>query len=138
MSEYRLLLVDDNEELLDDFAAWFSSHGFHVTAAHHPRLALAAAAYNKFDAAVVDITLPEMNGLELIDVLKGMDDFPIIVLSGDDNPRLLDAAIERGVYRLLVKPVSMRKVEEVIRESVKDSRVATPTGKAATTLESVS
>lgn len=137
MSEYKLLLVDDEEELLDTISTWFSNHGFHVTAAYHPRLALAASAYNKFDAAVVDITLPEMNGLELIDQMKGIGDFPIIVLSGDDNPRLHDAAMERGVYRFLVKPVSMRSLEQIIRESLKDSQASSmqPT---STTLESVS
>ena len=137
MSDYSLLLVDDDQEILDSFAKWFARLGFHVTTAHHPRLALAAAAYNKFDAAVIDMTLPEMNGFDLIDKLKGIQDHPIIVLSGDVNPRLLDAATERGVYRFLVKPVSMRAVEEVIRESIVDlpSALARQTD---ATLESVS
>ena len=121
MSEYSLLLVDDDEDLLETFSTWFSRRGFHVTTAHHPRLAMAATAYNKFDAAIVDITLPEMNGLELIDKLKAMSDLSIIVLSGDDNPKLHDAAVEQGVYRFLLKPVSMRAVEEVVRESLANS-----------------
>lgn len=133
MSEYRLLLVDDEEELLETFSKWFSNHGFHVTTAAHPRLALAASAYNKFDAAVVDMTLPEMNGLELIDQMKCLGDIPIIVLSGDDNPKLLDAAIKRGVYRFLLKPVSIRALENVIRESLAESR-----GTTSTALESAS
>ena len=137
MSEYSLLLVDDDEELLDMFTTWFSRRGFRVTTAHHPRLAMAATAYNKFDAAVIDITLPEMNGLELIDKLKGMSDLPIIVLSGDDNPRLKAAAIERGVYHFLLKPVSMRTVEEVVRESVKGSPIPSLAQKAATAPETV-
>ena len=118
MLEYSLLLVDNNEVLLDCLTTWFTRHGFQVTPAHHPRLALAAAACNEFDAAVIDITLPDMNGLELIDRLKAITDIPIIVLSGDNDPRLSEAAIERGICRFLVKPVSMRAVEQVVRESV--------------------
>ena len=132
MSDFSLLLVDDEEELLESFETWFSARGFHVTTAHHPSLALAAAAHNEFDAAVIDVTLPEMNGLELIDKLKSMCDFPIIMLSGDDNPRLIDAALERGVYRFLAKPVSMRDVEVVIQESLRHSPLPNSMRKSAT------
>ena len=124
MPEYSLLLVDDNEEILESFARWFTRRGFRVTSAHHPRLALAAVAYNEFDAAVINVALPEMNGLDLIDKLRGVCDLPIIVLSADNNSELLDAAIERGVYHLLVKPVSMRALEEVIRESMNESLIS--------------
>jgi DNA-binding response OmpR family regulator len=137
MSESSLLVVDDDQELLDSYSRWFTRRGFQVTAAHHPRLALAAAAYNNFDAALIDVTLPEMNGLELVDKLKRICEFPVIVLSGDDNPKLRDAAIERGVYRLLLKPTSIRAVEEAIRESICDWPNL-PANQRATKLESAS
>lgn len=128
MSEHKLLFVDDEQELLDTFSNWFTKHGFDVTTAPHPRLGLIASAYNHFDAAVIDITLPEMNGIELIDELKSIGDFPIIVLSGDDNPKLVDAANERGIYRFLVKPVSMKELEDVVRESLAESTSDGATG----------
>ena len=121
MSEQSILFVDDDEELLESFTKWFSRQGFQVTTAHHPNLALLSSAYNTFDAAVVDITLPEMNGIELIDRLKGIGDFPIIVLSGDNSPMLRDAATKRGVFHVLVKPASLSVVEQVVRESINDS-----------------
>lgn len=138
MSDYSLLLVDDDEELLASFTTWFSRRGFHVTAANHPQMALAAAAYNKFDVAVIDIILPEMNGLELIDQLKPLTDAPTIVLSGDDNPKLLDAAIALGVYRFLLKPIAMRAVEETVRDCIKDSPIHRSTHVRANSLDSVS
>ena len=121
MSAYSLLLVDDGEELLESFSRWFSSRGFNVTTAHHPSLALVSSAYKKFDAAVIDITLPEMNGIELIDQLKTIGDFPIIVLSGNDSPKLLAAATQRGVCQLLVKPVAMNVLETAVRKSIEES-----------------
>ena len=138
MSDFELLLVDDEEELLESFASWFSRRGFHVTTTHHPHTALASAADHKFDAAVIDLTLPEMSGLELIDRLKILGDFPIIMLSGDDNPRLLSAAIERGAYRCLLKPVSMRALEEIIQDSLKDSAIPAAAQKSAIVSESSS
>lgn len=121
MSDYSLLFVDDDEALLESFTKWFSGRGFDVTTAHHPSLALLTSAYKKFDVAVTDITLPEMNGIELIDELKKLGDFPIIVLSGDQNPKLRDVAAEHGVYRLLVKPVAMSALEAIVRESIEQA-----------------
>ena len=121
MPAYSLLLVDDDEELLESFSRWFSSRGFDVTTAHHPSLAIVSTAYKKFDAAVIDITLPEMNGIELIDQLKAIGDFPIIVLSGNDSPELLAAATQRGVFQLLVKPVAMSVLETAVHRSIEES-----------------
>lgn len=137
MSKYSLLVVDDDEELLDTFATWFARRGFRVTTAHHPRMAVAVAAYNHVDAALIDSTLPEMNGLELIDSLRGINDLPVIFLAGDHDPRLRSAAMERGAKRFLLKPVSMRTIEEAVRESIEDSQI-TPSRKSATRPESVS
>ena len=121
MPQYSLLLVDDDEELLELFSRWFSIRGFDVTTAHHPNLAIVSTAYKKFDAVVIDITLPEMNGIELIDQLKTIGDFPIIVLSGNDSPKLLAAATQRGVCQLLVKPVAMNVLETAVRKSIEES-----------------
>lgn len=124
MTDYSLLIVDDDEELLQSLTSWFSRLGFQVTTAHHPRLALVAAAYRQFDAAVIDITLPEMNGLELIDQLNSLADTPITVLSGDGNPQLKKAALDLGVYRFILKPVGLRAIEECVRDSIREAPTA--------------
>lgn len=121
MCEHKILFVDDEEELLESFTRWFSRRGFHVTTAHHPRLALAASASNTFDVVVVDMGLPEMNGIELVDQIKSLGDFPVIIVSGEDNPKLKEVAMEKGVYEVLLKPVSLRDIEAVVRAALENS-----------------
>lgn len=58
-----------------------------------------------------------------IDELKSIGDFPIIVVSGDSNPKLHETAIQRGIYQFLGKPVSMTLLEEVVRESLVQSAI---------------
>lgn len=118
MSDYSLLLVDDDQETLDSMARWFIRQGFEVASACHPRQALSAASRTKFDAVVLDAFLPESSGLELMDQLRRFCDAPVIMLTKRDNQELQHEAIERGVYRYLVKPVGARRLEEIINEAL--------------------
>ena len=127
MSSFTLLLVDDNEEILALFAKWFRRRGFLVTAVSTPNEAIEIAESTKFDVAVVDMALPEMNGLELIERLRQSFDFQAIILSGDDNPKLSNLAAVGRVFRYLLKPVSMKIVEEAILESLKAASVQVAT-----------
>ena len=121
MSEYSLLFVDDDEEMLESFSTWFTRHGFQVTAAGHPRQALAAVSNNDFDVAVLDVTLPEMSGIDLMEQLKGRGDMPFIMLSGHNDPALHADAIGRGAYRFLLKPFSLSRLETFVREAIIDT-----------------
>jgi DNA-binding NtrC family response regulator len=138
MSKCSILLVDDNEEFLSIFSCWLTRRGFSVTATSNPPTALAEAANSKFDLAIIDMNLPEMSGLELIDQLKRIVELPTIVLSGDDNPRLFNSAMDRGVFRYLLKPVSMRTVENVICEILQDATAASAHLTSNAKLESIS
>lgn len=121
MTDFSLLFVDDDVELLDTFSTWFTRHGFRVTSAQHPQQALSAASCKEFDVGVVDATLPEMGGVELMEKLKGYSNMPVVMLSGCNDPTLHDEAVERGVYRFLLKPTSLRQLEEILREAIKKS-----------------
>lgn len=118
MPEYSLLFVDDDEEMLESFSVWFTRHGFQVTTSGHPQQALTAVSHNDFDVAVLDVTLPEMSGIDLMEQLKGRGDMPCIMLSGDDDPALHADAIGLGAYRYLLKPFSLGRLETLVREAI--------------------
>ena len=118
MREFSILIVNDDQEFLDSMGSWFSRRGFKVIAAHHPRLALAAVAYHDFDASVIDFKLHEMNGIELLVKMKAKQAFPVIMLTGDGDPRQKQAAIENGACRHLIKPIRMAALERVVREAI--------------------
>ena len=77
-----LLIVDDDIDQLSALTRWLSRRGYHVVTANHPRHALVAASGGQFHAALVDASLPEIDGLELMKRLKRIqNDLPVIVLS---------------------------------------------------------
>jgi CheY-like chemotaxis protein len=66
----RLLIVDDDEQLRESLERRFRRQGFAVTAAGDGDEALAKAAHNRWDVALIDLRMPGMSGIELMEKLK--------------------------------------------------------------------
>jgi DNA-binding NtrC family response regulator len=126
MTEFSLLFVDTDQDLLDAAARFFFERGHRITTAHHPRQALSVSSRTAFDAVVLAALLPETNGIELMQQLRGtLGDVPFLMLSQVADIKLQRDAIERGVYRFLVKPVRMTQLEATINESLERAALAT-------------
>jgi len=121
MAKSSILLVDDDRDMVDSFSRWFKRKGYRTTSTYHPMQCLIAAANQKFDVAVIDIGLPDMNGLELLGELIQLERFPVLVLSGISDPKIQSNAIELGADRFLVKPVSMELLERAIGDAISQS-----------------
>jgi CheY-like chemotaxis protein len=109
----RLLLVDDNEELLTSLARAFRKRGYEVQAAADAEQALALLDGQEPDLVVTDLRLPGLSGLDLLrHVRERHPRVPVLIVTayGDDDTHL--AARTFGAYALLTKPV-MR--EELLR-----------------------
>jgi DNA-binding NtrC family response regulator len=80
-----LLVVDDDIDQVSAISRWLSRRGYHVVTANHSRQALVAASGRRFQAALVDASLPDIDGLDLMKRLKRLQhDLPVIILSGYD------------------------------------------------------
>ncbi len=120
MTECDLLFVDDDTEMLEAYARWFGRRGFRVVAAQHPRQAISVVSRQSFDIAVIDSSLPEIDGLELLGILRRRSDMPVVMVTARRDPAHQNDAIERGVYRYLKKPFSMRKLAEIVLDARAD------------------
>jgi signal transduction histidine kinase len=103
----RLLLVDDNADVLDAMQALLELGGHSVTALGDPRAALALAADYTPDVALLDIGLPGLNGYELLAALRarpGCADMDFIALSGYGQPEDRARSLSAGFCAHLVKP----------------------------------
>jgi len=104
-----LLFVDDNLELVESVTQYIGEirPQWRFLLAHS--LAEARRIYNQYspDAAVLDVGLPDGNGLDLLSEFKrNRPGLPIIMISGDDPEALGQAVIDRGGYSFLSKPFS--------------------------------
>ncbi len=107
MQEYSVLLIEDNpgdarlvHEMLSDAA----TDSFRLLTADCLVAALDALAQGKFDAALVDLSLPDSNGLEtLLTVQRHAPGLPMVALTGLNSESMALAAMERGAQDYLVK-----------------------------------
>ena len=117
-----LLIVDDDIDQLSVLTRWFSRRGYHVVTAKHPRQALVAASGRQFHAALVDASLPEIDGLELMKRLKRIqNDLPVVVLSGYDflaykTPESWWNA--DSAFACLTKPCDLGLLEKTIEDAI--------------------
>jgi len=114
-----ILLVDDNVDAANLLAALLSADGHQVAVAAHPEEALRLASQSKFDAFILDIGLPDIDGHELARRLQADRPSPdslYIALSGYGQPQ--DQALSRaaGFHHHFVKPVDHQRLHQLLQE----------------------
>lgn len=118
----RILIVEDDEEIAGFIAKGLRQEGFAVDTAFRGDDGLALALEGQYDAAVIDIMLPECDGLEIIETLREKRvNTPVLILSArrsvDDRVR----GIQRGGDDYMVKPFAFSellvRIQALIRRS---------------------
>ncbi len=106
----RLLLIDDDELLGPPLAAYFARAGFELQHATRPSAGLALLRSGGFDAAILDVMLPEMDGFELCRTIRKESELPIVMLTarGDVMDRVV--GLELGADDYLPKPFEPREL----------------------------
>ena len=104
----RLLLVDDEIGYLDVLAKRLTHRGFKVTTASSGAEAIRALRNWEFDLAVVDLKMEDMDGIEVLKVLKKMDPaLQVIILTGHGSERAARDGIAHGAFDYLIKPIGL-------------------------------
>jgi len=120
-----ILLVDDEPAIARAYGRTLGVAGFSVVTATDGREAAAAARDQNFDVIVSDITMPEMNGLELLRAVREHDlDVPFVLMTGGPAVDSAVRAVEYGALRYLIKPVEPAELEEVIARAVRLHQMA--------------
>jgi PAS domain S-box-containing protein len=120
LAEIQLLLVDDNVDAAEMLGAVLQSRGCIVQVAHDAAAALQLAATQHFDAAVLDIGLPVMDGYELAARLRALDTMRgalLIALTGYGQASDRERALAAGFDHHTVKPVDLRELENLLRRA---------------------
>jgi two-component system response regulator CpxR len=111
----NLLIVDDDTELCSLLKEYFESEGFQVRLAHDGLAALDEARQPGLDLVVLDVMMPEMNGMDVLRELRKESRLPVIMLTarGDDMDRIL--GLELGADDYVPKPCNPRELLARIR-----------------------
>jgi two-component system alkaline phosphatase synthesis response regulator PhoP len=110
-----ILVVDDEPKIVKQAKDYLEKGGFRVTTAGDGRTALAVARHERPDLIVLDLNLPEMDGLDVCRALRRESDVPIIMLTArvDETDRLI--GLELGADDYITKPFSPRELVARVR-----------------------
>ncbi len=111
----RVLIIDDEQQLVEAFKKKLSRDGFSVRAAFTAREALTLMKKNTFDVCVLDIRLPDMDGVELLkSIKKNEPNLEIIMLTGHASVDTAIQSMKLGAYDYLSKPCKLTELSNVI------------------------
>lgn len=116
---YSVLLIDDDNKLgavLTEYCARFS---IEITSALKPSDGFAALQHNTFDAVILDVMLPEMDGFDVCREIRSSSDIPILMLTarGDVTDRVV--GLELGADDYLPKPFDPRELVARLQTNIK-------------------
>jgi two-component system KDP operon response regulator KdpE len=124
----RVLVVEDEPQIVRALRINLKARGYDVVAAPDGRSALAAAARHRPDVVILDLGLPDMDGVEVIAGLRGWLSVPIIVLSARQDSTDKVGALDAGADDYVTKPFGMDELLARLRAAV---RRAAPAEEAA-------
>ncbi len=116
-----ILLIDDEPQILRALKTILSSGHFRVIAAVTGEEGIALAASQLPDVIILDLTLPDMDGIEVCEQLRTWSTIPIIVLSVRDGERDKVAALDKGADDYLTKPFNIEELLARIRVALRHS-----------------
>src|SRR5512139_2358105 len=122
----KVLLVDDEPQLLRALRINLKARGYDVATADDGTTALAAAARILPDVVVLDLGLPDMDGIEVIRGLRGWSDMPIVVLSGRTDSADKVDALDGGADDYVTKPFGMEELLARLRVAERHQRSRAP------------
>ena len=120
----RVLVVDDEAPIRRTMRANLEARGYDVDLAETGEQALQLAARHHPDVVLLDLGLPGMDGLAVIDGLRGWSQVPIVVLSARDAERDKVAALDAGADDYVSKPFGMDELLARVRAAVRRVSVA--------------
>ena len=119
----RILLIDDDELLAPPLAAFFKRFDFELDSATLPSAGLAKLRAETYDAAILDVMLPEIDGFELCRQIRRESDLPVIMLTarGDVMDRVV--GLEIGADDYVPKPFEPRELLARLQTVLRRARV---------------
>jgi two-component system cell cycle response regulator len=120
-----ILLVDDEALTREFYGDLLTEHGFSVLAASSGKEALSLFASTPVETVVLDIVMPEVSGLEVLEMLHWQDpDLPVIMLTGHATSQNAMAALKLGAFDFIVKGLDPTLVVMAIHRAVRHRRKA--------------
>ena len=122
MNEARILVVEDEPSIREVVSLYLKRAGYQVSVVGDGQSALEALSGGSFDLVVLDLMLPNVDGLEITRWLRERGDTPIIMLTARREERDRIAGLEMGADDYVVKPFSPQELVSRVRAVLRRTR----------------
>ena len=114
----RLLLIDDEKDFVNILSKRIKRRNIDVAKAFSGAQAIQALRGQEFDVAVLDLKMEDMDGIEVLKMLKIMDPkLAVIMLTGHGSAEAAEQGIKMGAFDYLTKPCGLEELLEKIMEA---------------------
>jgi DNA-binding NtrC family response regulator len=119
MFKGSVLLVDDDEDILELFQMTLLEDGYGVETAVSGMEALSKVKENKYDVAVLDVVLPDIQGDKLaLEIKRHRDSVNIIFITGYANMVDCINSLPIGVSDILLKPITVEALQQAVKDAI--------------------
>jgi len=115
----KILIIDDDELMREVFSTAISNEGFTPAEASNWREAVELVRQEDFDAVLIDLIMPEKNGIDtMLELKKIRPNLPIIFVSGHSDVPTAVEAMWLGAYDYVMKPPDFRHLFQILRKAM--------------------
>ncbi len=119
-SDVKILVVDDEQIVRDSLTHWFEEDGYQVSSASDAFDVLKDFEPGKYDIMLVDIKMPKMSGLELLERIKEIDsDCIVIIITAYASVPSAVQALKHGAFDYVTKPIDPDELSHLIKNAIK-------------------
>jgi len=118
----RILVVDDEKVVRDLVRYVLKEEGYKVLTASNGRAALGRMSHSDTDLVLLDIKMPGIDGLQVLERIRRYSDIPVIILTGIDEITSLDKALGIGADDYITKPFSKRELIARIKAKLRRAK----------------
>jgi DNA-binding NtrC family response regulator len=123
----RLLLIDDEKDFVNILSKRMQRRNIEVAKAYSGAEAIRALRSREFDVAVLDLKMEDMNGIEVLKILKILDPrLVVIMLTGHGSAEAAEQGLKLGAFDYLTKPCELEELLKKISEAYAHRRQTGP------------
>ncbi len=124
MIKDKILIIDDERGIRSSLKGILEDEGYSIKTANTGEDCLKLIEWQNFDLILLDIWLPEMDGIEVLKKIKTMDENPqVVMISGHGTVETAVKATKLGAYDFLEKPLSLEKVVLTVKNALRQKRL---------------
>lgn len=127
MAKKKILVIDDEKSIRNSLREILENEGYKVNEAIDGPEGIDQVRHYSFDAILLDIKMPQMDGIEVLERMNILTDAPVVMISGHGNIETAVDAIKKGAYDFIEKPLDLNRLLITIRNALDKSNLVNET-----------